>query len=115
MQEGSPHIVDSMGEGRIQLVVNTPESSDGLISPARTIGALLDSRSIRLVAHEMGIPTFTTMAAALAGAHAIASLKKGEVLRVQALQDYHRRIAQPQRASGASGACSKVVASPSAC
>jgi len=94
VREGSPHIVDLLGEGRVQLVINTPESGT-----AKSIGTLLDSRSIRLVANEMGIPTFTTMAAGLAGAHAIRSLRRGEVVQVQALQDYHKLVVQRAEAA----------------
>jgi carbamoyl-phosphate synthase large subunit len=93
--EGSPHIVDLLGEGKVQLVVNTPESSDGprtASGSGKTIDSLLDSRSIRLVATEMGIPVYTTMAAALAGAYAIESLRRGDAFRVLALQDYHATL-----------------------
>ncbi|NLF25144.1 MAG: carbamoyl-phosphate synthase large subunit [Deltaproteobacteria bacterium] len=79
VREGSPHIVDLLGEGRIQLLINTPEGS----------APLLDSRSIRLVANELGIPTFTTIAAAAAAAEAIALVQTPGVLGVRALQDYH--------------------------
>jgi carbamoyl-phosphate synthase large subunit len=94
VRDGSPHIVDLLGEGKVQLVVNTPEGGT-----SKSIGTLLDSRSIRLVANEMGIPTFTTMAAALAGAHAIHSLREGEVVQVQALQDYHKLVVARAKAA----------------
>jgi carbamoyl-phosphate synthase large subunit len=82
--EGSPHIVDLLGEGKLHLVVNTPEDVD-----RKQIGSLLDSRSIRLVATELGIPVFTTMAAALAGAEAIAALREHDSSEVQSLQELH--------------------------
>ncbi len=95
--EGSPHVVDLLGEGRLHWVINTPESS----SP-KTIGSLLDSRSIRLVATEMGIPVYTTMAAALAATEAIASVRSGEVTSVACLQDCHQaRPVLQKRASSA--------------
>lgn len=89
VRDGSPHIVDLLGRGEIALLVNTPEGS----------GPLLDSRSIRLVANELGLPTFTTIAAARAVARAITMLKKNKVISVKALQDYHaeRKIKNQSR------------------
>jgi len=78
VREGSPHIVDLLGAGEISLVINTPEGS----------GGLMDSRSIRLVANELKVSTFTTMSAALAVTEAIQMLKQDEHLGVKALQDY---------------------------
>jgi len=83
VKEGSPHIVDKIGSGEISLVINTPEQGSG---------TLLDSRSIRLVANEMKIPTYTTVAAASAAVKAIESLKNQDVLQVRAIQDYHREL-----------------------
>ena len=79
VREGSPHVVDLLGRGEIQLVINTPEGSD----------TLLDSRSIRLVANELKVPTYTTIAAADAMSKAMKIIKKRGVLAVKALQDYH--------------------------
>jgi carbamoyl-phosphate synthase large subunit len=78
VREGSPHVVDLLGQGKIQLVVNTPEGA----------GTFLDSRSIRLFANEMKVPTFTTVAAAEAAARAIRSVKEKTIFEVCALQDY---------------------------
>lgn len=79
VREGSPHIVDLLGKGDIQMVINTPEGQ----------GTFLDSRSIRLVANELKIPTFTTMSAAQAVSAALSRLKQEDELEVCALQDYH--------------------------
>ena len=79
VREGSPHIVDMLGEGKVNIVINTPEGS----------GTLLDSRSIRLVANELSVPTYTTMAAALAAAAGTAQLSRGETLEVRSIQEYH--------------------------
>lgn len=87
VREGSPHVVDLLGEGEMALVINTPEGS----------GPLLDSRSIRLVANELGLPTFTTIAAARAVVQAIAMLKDSQVIEVKALQDYHAEVDQVKR------------------
>ena len=78
--EGSPHVVDAMREGSIDLVVNT------------TMGAkaIRDSYSIRRHALIMGIPYCTTMSAALA---AVAALEvndgqEGQLPRVRSLQEW---------------------------
>ena len=76
--EGSPHIVDAMKDGRVAMVVNTPDAS----------GAR-DSFSIRRTALELRLPYFTTMAGAKAAVEGIYALKH-EVFEVRALQDYHR-------------------------
>lgn len=79
VREGSPHIVDLLGSDEISLVINTPEGQ----------GPFLDSRSIRLVANELNVPTFTTMSAAYAATEALAILHEKSSLGVKALQDYH--------------------------
>ena len=61
VREGSPNIVDSIAAGEIDFIINTPEGSE----------PLLDSRSIRLVANEMKVPTYTTIAAAEAAVEAM--------------------------------------------
>lgn len=79
-REGSPHIVDAIGAGEIAIVINTPEGP----------GTHLDSRSIRLVANEIGVPTYTTLAAAAAAVQALEDSQSTSELRVKPLQDYHR-------------------------
>jgi carbamoyl-phosphate synthase large subunit len=76
--EGSPHIVDLMREGKIAMVVNTPDAS-----------GTADSFSIRRTALEMKLPFFTTMAGARAAVEGIRALKN-ERFEVRALQDYYR-------------------------
>jgi carbamoyl-phosphate synthase large subunit len=76
--QGSPHVVDLMREGRIAMVINTPDAT-----------GTADSFSIRRTALELKLPFFTTMAGARAAAEAIAVLRKGAP-EVRALQDYHR-------------------------
>jgi len=78
VHEGSPHIVDAMKEGRIAMVINTPDAS----------GAK-DSFSIRRTALELRLPYCTTMAGAKAAVDGIYALKH-QVFEVRALQDYHR-------------------------
>lgn len=82
VREGSPHVVDMLGNGDIDLVVNTPEG----------VGTLLDSRSIRLVANEMNVPTYTTMAAATAAAQSMRIVRDRKVVSVCPLQEYHRKL-----------------------
>ncbi|MDD9949965.1 MAG: hypothetical protein OXT67_00215, partial [Zetaproteobacteria bacterium] len=70
--------------GDVKLVINTPEGS----------GPQLDSRSIRLVANELGVPTYTTVAAAAAAVESLQMFKKdgGRSMGVCALQDYHQEL-----------------------
>jgi carbamoyl-phosphate synthase large subunit len=76
VREGSPHIVDMIAENQIALVINTPEGP----------GTQLDSKTIRLIANEEGVPTFTTLAAASAALDAL----QGDLdFSVKALQNYH--------------------------
>jgi carbamoyl-phosphate synthase large subunit len=76
--DGSPHIVDAVKEGRVAMVVNTPDA-----------GGTKDSFSIRRTALELRLPYFTTMAGAKAAVEGIYALKH-EPFEVRALQDYHR-------------------------
>ncbi|MDO8462204.1 MAG: carbamoyl-phosphate synthase large subunit, partial [Deltaproteobacteria bacterium] len=75
--EGSPHIVDALKNGKISLVINTPEGRK----------SALDSFSIRRTALVCNIPYFTTVAAAKAAAQAICELKRAS-LEVRPLQEY---------------------------
>ena len=76
-----PHIVDKMKNGEVALVINTPEGRS----------ARMDSYSIRRAAVTMGIPYFTTMAAASAVAEAIRSLRQRE-MAIHPLQEYHAHV-----------------------
>ena len=77
VQEGRPHIVDSMKSGEIQLVVNTTEGAL----------AIADSFSLRQTALLNGISYTTTVAGAAATVEAIAALRAGK-LEVSPLQSY---------------------------
>jgi carbamoyl-phosphate synthase large subunit len=79
VREGSPHVVDMLGEGALAMVINTPEGWK----------PFMDSRSIRMVANELRVPTVTTIAAAGAVAQAIGMVQDDSFLEVRALQDYH--------------------------
>jgi carbamoyl-phosphate synthase large subunit len=78
VMEGSPHVVDLMREGKVAMVINTPEPS-----------TRKDSFSIRRTALELRLPFFTTIAGAQAAVTAIAALREGGT-GLAALQDYHR-------------------------
>jgi carbamoyl-phosphate synthase large subunit len=80
VREGSPHIVDMLGRGEIVMVINTPEGWQ----------PVMDSKSIRIVANEMRIPTYTTIAAGRAVSEALQMVKDKSYLSVRALQDYLR-------------------------
>lgn len=94
VREGTPHIVDLIGAGRVDLVINTPEGSE----------PLLDSRSIRLAANEFRVPTLTTMAAARAASEAISILLQDEHLEVLALQDLHGGVSMAEEVNYSSSA-----------
>ncbi|GMN01556.1 carbamoyl-phosphate synthase large subunit [Erythrobacter sp. MTPC3] len=76
--EGQPHIVDRIIDGDIALIFNTTEGWQ----------SLLDSKSIRATALEKKVPYYTTAAASVAAAQAIAAIKP-EQLEVRSLQDYY--------------------------
>ncbi|MEM6683508.1 MAG: carbamoyl-phosphate synthase large subunit [Pseudomonadota bacterium] len=75
--QGSPHIVDEMINGTVQLVFNT---TAGDVS-------LRDSKPIRQTALFNKIPYFTTTAGALAATEALKAIKKDE-LGVRSLQEF---------------------------
>ena len=76
--EGSPHIVDALQTGSIDLVINTTEGAQ----------SIRDSFSIRRSSLECQVPYFTTVAGAEAAVEGIARLKQG-LLGVCPLQAYH--------------------------
>ncbi len=77
VQDGSPHVVDALRAGRIQLVINTPKGS----------GAHQDSFPLRRTALECRVPYFTTIAGAAAAAAGIEYLQQ-QPLSVRSLQEY---------------------------
>ena len=76
--EGRPHIVDAIIDGEVQLIFNTTEGWQ----------SVLDSKSIREAALEKKLPYYTTAAASLAVAQAIAEVSPDQ-LEVRSLQDYY--------------------------
>ena len=77
VKEGQPHIVDSIINSEIDLLINTTDGES----------AISDSFSIRRSALQMGIPYFTTLTAARAAVNSLERWIRGE-LEVSALQDY---------------------------
>ena len=75
--QGSPHIVDRLREGGVQLVINTTEGAQ----------AIADSFEIRRTALTLHVPHYTTVAGARAAVLAIATLRAGP-LEVAPLQSY---------------------------
>jgi carbamoyl-phosphate synthase large subunit len=76
--EGSPHVVDWIEQGRVDLVVNTPVGT----------GARSDGWEIRAAAVARRIPCITTMSGGMAAARAIAAARRGAP-DVISLQEIH--------------------------
>ncbi|MDP1574627.1 MAG: carbamoyl-phosphate synthase large subunit [Coxiellaceae bacterium] len=82
VEEGRPHIVDSILNAEIQLVINTTEGEK----------AIADSYLIRRSALERGICYTTTLAGADAVCRAIETKQIGEVVSLQDLGAVHRAL-----------------------
>jgi carbamoyl-phosphate synthase large subunit len=77
---GSPHILDAIRNGEIDLIINTPRGSQ-----AHSEGNL-----IRGAANQYGIPLITTLSAATAAVQGIRALQQ-KPLKVLSLQAHHQR------------------------
>ncbi len=77
--EGSPHVVDRIESGDVDLVINTPTGTS----------ARRDGHEIRRAAVARGIPCITTISGGMAAARAIGAARLGE-FEVMSLQDVHR-------------------------
>ena len=78
--EGSPHVVDWIERGDVDIVINTPTGS----------GARTDGWEIRRAAVARGIPCLTTLSAGVSAARAIAEARTGGAPPVLSLQELHR-------------------------
>jgi carbamoyl-phosphate synthase large subunit len=78
LREGRPHVLDRIKNGDVQLIINTPSGK----IPRE------DELKMRSGARTLKIPIITTMRAAQASVHGIASLQKSS-LQVKTLQEYH--------------------------
>jgi len=76
--EGSPHVVDWIESGDVDIVINTPVGT----------GARLDGYEIRTSAIAHGIPCITTISGGIAAARAISAARRGAP-EVLSLQDVH--------------------------
>jgi carbamoyl-phosphate synthase large subunit len=79
--EGSPHVVDYIRNGEVDLVINTPTGS----------GARSDGYEIRTAAVRQGIPCLTTMTGASAATRAIFAAR-GDGPGPRSLQELHRGV-----------------------
>ncbi len=80
--EGSPHVVDAIVRGEVDLVINTPVGT----------GARADGYEIRSAAVTRGIPCITTMAGGVAAARAIAMAARGGQPEVLSLQELYAHV-----------------------
>jgi carbamoyl-phosphate synthase large subunit len=78
VSDGSPHIVDAIRQGQIDLIINTPRGGQ----------AHYDGNLIRGTAHLYGVPIITTMSAAQATVQGLRALRQ-KPLRVRSLQTHH--------------------------
>jgi carbamoyl-phosphate synthase large subunit len=97
--EGSPHVLDWIERGDVDLVLNTPTG----------FGARTDGYEIRRAAVMHGIPCLTTLSAGVSAARAIASARRGGEPQVLCLQELHGERTQIDAGSartpiGANGA-----------
>ncbi|HEY4896964.1 MAG TPA: carbamoyl-phosphate synthase large subunit [Solirubrobacteraceae bacterium] len=77
--EGSPHVLDWIERGDVDLVINTPTG----------VGARTDGYEIRRAAVAHGIPCLTTLAAGISAGMAIASAHRNGPPDVLCLQELH--------------------------
>ena len=80
ISEGSPHVVDLISAGEVDLVINTPTGS----------GARSDGYEIRTAAVRHGLPCVTTMTGASAAARAIFATRSADP-DPRSLQELHAR------------------------
>ncbi len=83
LYEGRPNIYDAITNGEIQLIINTPSTSDD---------STYDDSYIRKAAIKERICFITTIAAARAAAKGILEVKKSRVQPVYSLQELHGRL-----------------------
>ena len=80
VSEGSPHIVDLLRQGEIDLMINTPLGKQ----------AHLDGAVMRSTAYQVGVPILTTLSAAMAAVQGIRAVQE-KPLRVRSLQRHHEK------------------------
>lgn len=77
--EGSPHILDALEKGDIQLMINTPLGGQ----------AHEDGAAIRSMCYQVDVPIITTMSAAMASMEGI-KRRREKPLKVRSLQQHHK-------------------------
>jgi carbamoyl-phosphate synthase large subunit len=92
ISEGSPHVVDFIRDGAVDMVINTPTGS----------GARSDGYEIRNAAVRQGIPCITTMTSASAAARAIFA-DRAQPAEPVSLQELHGTARAPLAARPATG------------
>jgi carbamoyl-phosphate synthase large subunit len=93
--EGSPHVLDWIERGDVDLVVNTPTG----------VGARTDGWEIRRAAVMHGIPCLTTLSAGVSAARAIARARRDGAPEVLCLQELHGdRVPVDRRSASPDGA-----------
>ncbi len=95
--EGSPHVLDWIERGEVDLVVNTPTG----------VGARTDGYEIRRAAVSHGIPCLTTLAAGASAARAIARAGRDGEPEVLCLQELHREPRDPAAHAAPAGTLSR--------
>ncbi|OPL11251.1 MAG: carbamoyl phosphate synthase large subunit [Firmicutes bacterium ML8_F2] len=76
--EGSPHMLDYINEGKVDLIINTPAGS----------GAFSDGKCMRQQAVQRGVSLITTMQGAMAALDGMRALQQSG-MDVQCLQEYY--------------------------
>jgi carbamoyl-phosphate synthase large subunit len=87
VSEGSPNVLDLMMERSVDLIITTP--TEGKVPYS-------DGFYIRRYAVDLSVPYITTITGATAAAHAIESIKSGEI-SIRSLDEYHKDGVQEQR------------------
>jgi carbamoyl-phosphate synthase large subunit len=89
INEGKPDVVDLVGEGKVELVLNTPASRDRYRA---------DGYQIRTAAVLHGVPCITTLSGAVAAVHGIEARAAGP-FEVRSLQEHHEALGLSQGAT----------------
>ncbi|MDY6826979.1 MAG: carbamoyl-phosphate synthase large subunit [Bacillota bacterium] len=79
ISEGSPHMLDFINDGKVDLIINTPAGS----------GAFSDGKCMRQQAVHRGVSIITTMQGAMAALEGMRALQHSG-MSVQCLQEYYR-------------------------
>ena len=86
---GRPHVIDLMGEKRVNWLINTPTAGEN---------PMLDEVKMRSEALSRGIPITTTVNGLEAALDGLESFVKNQHIEVCSLQEYHRHAPRLKRA-----------------